>query len=112
MISKNKQKLLESALYIQNELNNSSIKSEVVESKAYYGGGTVPNLYIESYSLQIIPFNNEKNFAENIYRKLLTLDIPIVGILREGKIYLDVLTLFEKDVAIIIDSLKKIILKR
>jgi L-seryl-tRNA(Ser) seleniumtransferase len=112
MINKSKQQLLETAQYIKKELIENGIKTEIAESKAYYGGGTLPNLYIDSYSLQLIPFNNDKNFAEKFYKDLLALDIPIVGILKEGKIYLNVLTLFEEEAAVLIESLKKIILNK
>ncbi|MBC8525307.1 MAG: L-seryl-tRNA(Sec) selenium transferase [Candidatus Cloacimonetes bacterium] len=85
------QKLLE-------ELKKYNIKAKVVESTAHSGGGTLPRLKIDSYSVMLISPKNEKKIAESVFKNLLKLERPILGILREGNIHFDVLTIFEEDI--------------
>ena len=77
--------------------------SEVVENIGYCGGGTLPDLEIKSYAVKL---NNVE--AEKVYYDLLKLDLPILGILRQGEILFDLLTVNETDLVYIAGAIKKL----
>ncbi len=90
------------------ELEKLNIRSTIIESKAQCGGGTLPQLKIDSLAVKIIHDGN-KNFAKKLHAKLLGLDKPILGILREGDLLFDVLTVKEKEIKYIAENLNSII---
>jgi len=86
---------------LQKELLKYKIKSEITESKGQYGGGTLPEHEIDSFAVRLV-FDGKKNNsdkAEKLYRKLLTTDNPVLGVLKQGNIYFDILTIFDENVA-------------
>ena len=90
---------------LQNELEKYNIKSEITESKGQYGGGTLPEHELDSFAVRLA-FDGKKNNsakAEKLYRSLLKSDNPVLGILKQGNIYFDVLTVFDE----IIEKLTK-----
>ena len=89
------------------ELEKSDIKSEIIESKAQCGGGTLPQLKIDSLAVKIIHDGN-KNYSKKLHKKMLELKKPILGILREGDLLFDVLTLSKVDFPIISKALNSI----
>ena len=100
---------------LHNELKKHKINTEIVKSKGQYGGGTLPDYVIDSYTVKIINTESNKKrskFAENLYHSLLDNTLPILSILKKGDIYFDVLTLIDEDIkeiAKIIDlSIKKV----
>lgn len=76
--------------------------SEIVENIAFCGGGTLPELEIPSYAVKL---NNGD--AEELYYDLLKLDKPILGILRKGELFFDLLTLNGSDLEDIAGAVKK-----
>lgn len=98
MLKKSKSELYNIAKKLQNELAKFHIQSEIVESIAHSGGGTLPRLKIESYSVMLTSPKNYKKFAESVFKNLLKLERPILGILREGNLHFDVLTIFGEDI--------------
>ena len=63
---------------------------------------------IDSFAVQLIS-EQTKNFAENLFYSLLNLEKPILGILREGHLLFDVMTIFEDEIPYIAESVSKII---
>lgn len=93
----------ETAINLQNELKKHSINTEIVKSKGQYGGGTLPDYVIDSYTVKVV-CNKDSNkkrsvFAEKLYQSLLSNDLPILSILKKGDIYFDVLTLIDEDIS-------------
>ena len=89
------------AKVLQQLLGDNNIESEVVATKGQYGGGALPGKEIPGFSVKL---NINKNTgrdrsatAEKIYRGLLQQHQPLLGILRKGNIYFDVLTLQESE---------------
>ena len=76
-----------SQLFIKN-----GVKNKINKVNAFSGGGTLPDLQINSYEIE---FDNIAD--EEMYYKLLKLDKPIVGLLRERKFYINVFALDIKD---------------
>ncbi len=105
MLNRDEKELKRLAEKLTLEINKFKIKTKIIKSKARCGGGTLPELIIDSYAVQIIPDKKEKKFAERVFAKLLQREIPILGILREGNLLFDVLSIFEEDIPVIAESL-------
>lgn len=99
------QKLAEKLVF---ELEKLNIKSEIIESKAQCGGGTLPQLKIDSLAVKIIHEGN-RNHAKKFHQRLLELEKPILGILREGDLLFDVLSIKEKEIQYIAESMDLVI---
>ena len=84
-----------------------------VSSKGYYGGGTLPEYWIESRALLIEPLQKERkaypDFAHRVYQLLLQAETPILSLLIEGKLLLDVLAVETDDLLQVSETLNRII---
>jgi L-seryl-tRNA(Ser) seleniumtransferase len=82
-------------------LKEFGIQSQVVETKAQCGGGTLPDAEIDSFAVELLcdATNNKERsgFAERIHSNLLHSSTPVLAILKAGNIQLDVLTLADED---------------
>jgi len=107
MLNRKKKDLQKLAEKLIIELEKLNIRSEIIESKAQCGGGTLPQLKINSLAVKIIHEGN-RNYAKKLHKKLLELDKPILGILREGDLLFDVLTIKEKEIEYIAESMNLI----
>lgn len=106
-LNKSEQDLKHSAELLQKELLEFDIKSTITKSKGKYGGGTLPDLEIESYSVKILPENIKNTFSKRLYNKLLVQEQAILSNLKSGGIYFDVLTLENKDLPLIANTINK-----
>jgi L-seryl-tRNA(Ser) seleniumtransferase len=89
---------------LQNLLLEQGIASEVVHSKGQCGGGSLPDTGIDSFAVQLINpsgINDPQSFPGELHRKLLLQETPVLGILRQGCLLLDVLTLEEDDLSLV-----------
>lgn len=89
------------------ELQNFEISSEIIPSKGKYGGGTLPDLEIDSFSVKLTPKNSDNKLAKKLYHHLLIQDQTILSNLISGSIHFDVLTLQTDDIQIISQSIQK-----
>ena len=97
MLMNRKPEFLKSmAKKLQERLLENKISSEIISSRAQVGGGTLPNFYIDSFAVEIL-IDKKDSFKKKIHLQLLKNDNPVLTILREGKLLIDVLTLFEED---------------
>ena len=89
------------ATMLSGKLKEFGIKSQVVETKAQCGGGTLPDAEIDSFAVELIcdaKNNKERSgFAERIHHNLLHSPTPVLAILKAGNIQFDMLTLFDED---------------
>ncbi len=95
---------------LKKELNSLDIECKIIDSPARTGGGTLPQLQLKSKAVMLISDN--KKFAKRVFSGLLKLDRPILGILREGNLLFDVLTVFEEDIPYIAKAVNSIISKK
>jgi L-seryl-tRNA(Ser) seleniumtransferase len=113
MLGRTKEDLKKSAGALGSKLAGSGITSRVVKSTGQCGGGSLPNLEIDSFAVSLTCEHKSQKkrslFAEVVFRKLLDLDTPILGILRRGEILFDVLTLSEADFPYITAAISQII---
>ncbi len=82
------------AQHLKIRLRKSGIASEVIESMAQSGGGTLPDLEIPSYGVKLLNYDK----AKLMFQRLLSLDKPILGVLKEGYFYIDMFCLNQEDV--------------
>lgn len=97
MMTAKKEDLLQKAKKLQELVAEAGIKTEIVESRGQAGGGSLPGKFIESFALRIdlddAPRNKRVEIAEKIYRALLDLEKPMLGVMRKGNLLFDVLTI-------------------
>ncbi|MEW6195866.1 MAG: L-seryl-tRNA(Sec) selenium transferase [Bacteroidota bacterium] len=98
MLCKTKEELFTTALTLQKHLHDHGINSEVIESKAQCGGGSLPQLELNSYAVKLLFESANKKLIDNLYKKLINDETPILSVLREGDILFDVLTIQPSDI--------------
>ncbi|HNS46580.1 MAG TPA: hypothetical protein PKH94_05025, partial [Bacteroidales bacterium] len=97
--------LRDKAISLQKALLEFSIESSVMPDMASTGGGSLPDAEIPGYAVRITgPYktNRERTqFAEQFYRRLLLQDLPILAILRQGRVFFNVLTIPDHEIALV-----------
>ena len=94
------------------QLEAAGIACSVVASQGQAGGGSLPGKTIDSFAV-VIHFKVASRKiaarnAENIYHNLLVGNQPLLGVLRQGEVQFDVLTLFDHQ----INTVAKLIIHR
>lgn len=83
-------------------LGERDIPTRLAESTGQFGGGSLPGVSLRSVAVEMSPRkeypDGKPTFNERLFQKLLSLDRPILGILRQGKLLFDVLAIQEKDI--------------
>jgi len=87
-------------------LEDENLTTDIIKSQGKCGGGTTPNIVLDTYCVTI---QHSKFTADKIFHALLSLDIPVVGILKEGQFMIDTLCIEYSDIPIIAEALKKIL---
>ncbi len=114
IFNRSSNELKSTAEMLQNQLSKQNIETQVVPSKGQCGGGTLPDGELDSYSVTIkCEGNNKKRseYAEAIFSNLLLHANPILGVLKTGNIYFDVLTIFEHEVEAIAQVISEVHVK-
>lgn len=78
-------------------LLNNGIDANVIPTEGQFGGGTLPDGMLNSFAVQIQHQGSNRvrsAYAEKMYHALLMHHTPVVGVLKQGSILFDVLTLF------------------
>ncbi|MFC1462420.1 L-seryl-tRNA(Sec) selenium transferase [Verrucomicrobiota bacterium] len=109
MLARTKADLEKQAGELVGALEKHGVQARAVESVGQCGGGTLPELRIESVAVEIVPKDkgdkSKPTFAERLYRRLLEGDRPILGVLREGKMVLDMLTVQEDEIEVMAEEI-------
>lgn len=79
------------------------IAARVVESSGQCGGGTLPGTSLPSWAVEL----GQDLDAEGIHRALLQQDPPVLAVLREGRLVLDVLALFDEQITPVAEATAK-----
>ena len=95
-------KTLTSAL--ESSVSIDEIKFEVIKNKGKCGGGTTPNIQLDTFAVAI---THPQLKAGDLFYQLLNLDKPIVGILKEGQFIIDTLCLEDNDIQSIAEAINK-----
>ncbi len=87
---------------LSNLLTEKNIPNLVIDSEGQTGGGSLPEKRMRSYAVQIDfgtrPRNEKNLLAETLFGKLLQLEKPLLGVLRQGNLVFDVLTITEQQI--------------
>jgi L-seryl-tRNA(Ser) seleniumtransferase len=93
-------------------LAKQGIACYVTASSGQCGGGTLPDLSLPSSAVVIdMPAGKGRQGAKQVdagrtlFRKLCSCERPVIGVLREGNILFDMLTVDEKDIAFLVDTI-------
>jgi len=90
-------------------LAKNKIDTEILKSKGQYGGGALPGEKIESVAIKLNlkkdTARQRSDLAEKIYKELLQQEIPILGILRKGEIYFDMLCITDAELELVSESI-------
>ena len=107
--------ILQNKKTINNRVNRvlRKIKSEnkkdiikKVTLKSVIGGGSLPTLNIESTGLQI---NLANMNGEDIYKRFISLEVPITGYIMDDSYTLDFRTIFDDDIPEVISAIEDLI---
>lgn len=113
MLEQTHDDLMKKVHSLYSKLTGARVKNKIVESTAQCGGGTLPTLKIKSFAIALVYEGEGKSqiqrslFAEHIFRQLLELKVPIVGILRKGELLFDVLTIAKNQLSYVAFSIIK-----
>ncbi|MEZ5082960.1 MAG: L-seryl-tRNA(Sec) selenium transferase [Bacteroidales bacterium] len=109
MIEQTETMLKNKAELLRKELKKSAVNSSIVSTEGYCGGGALPAQPLRSISVKIeLDAQSKKERSEKsekIFYALLKEETPVVGILKQGELYFDILTIPQeelKDVALTI----------
>lgn len=85
------------------------IEGRVVESGGQCGGGALPGRRLPSRAVELSAppafAAGDLTFAEATFRRLLQGDAPVLAVLREGRLLLDVLAVRDDEIGAIVDAL-------
>jgi len=104
MLSLTEDVLRDRAYKLCEEIHKLGGAAEVVKTKSVAGGGAVPGLELESFA--VAPASKES--TEKAEEQLRNLSTPIIGYIDNGKLLIDVRTLFEEDFSYIINAVVKL----
>lgn len=83
---------------------NEEVTIDVEDIKDQVGGGTAPDVFLDGYAVTII---SKKIASEKIERQLRSLDVPIIVRVAHDKIYVDIRTVMEEDIELLVNELLK-----
>ena len=82
-------------------LKANKVNCNIEQSAGQMGGGTLPQLELHSYALELdLPGESGSQraaMAERFHRKLMKRCLPVVGYLKAGSLFFDVLTIFDDE---------------
>jgi len=105
---RNKEELIKNAKKILKSLPQSIIKKfniNYIESNVEAGSGSLPTEKISSIALS---FKSEKISPNNIYKKFLNLNIPIIGYIKSNQFHIDLKAIPDNQINLLIQSIKSI----
>ncbi len=90
---------------IKEEINNNDIMIEIKEHLAMFGGGSLPEESIKSIGLYI---TSKTKTANDIEKKLRNGEVPIISVIKNNEVIINLSTIFKKDKQCIIKSINNI----
>lgn len=94
MLALSSDQLRLSAEKLAAHLETRGIRTQLVPSKGQVGGGAVPAMALDGWAVKVLP---ENLTPEDLFTRLIQGAPPILAILREGALLLDVRTLRDED---------------
>lgn len=88
---------------IQKKLTEFSIRSEIVDTEAFCGGGSLPEESFPSLGLKLEIEGSPQKFSARLRRH----DPPLVGRIKEDNLVLDLLTVFPDEDPVLISAVRQ-----
>lgn len=115
MLEQSKEAVAKRAEKLCNRFSQYNIESEIIKGVARVGGGTLPELKLDSTAVSLVSPEKGKRkrqaFAENTFYKLANYKHPIVAVLREGNLVFEVFSVTDDDVLKIAEAVSDILKK-
>ena len=112
MLSQTRETVLNRAQRMQAELLQNGIASKIVAGSAQVGGGTLPDLKLESTALMLtfpdVGKRRRVKLAEEVFMRLIHRDLPSVAVLREGNLIFELFTVSDEEVGEIVAAVKEV----
>ncbi len=105
--------ILARARELESQLQERGIAARVVDSSGQCGGGTVPDVQIQSHAVELAGLRaaGDVSPAERVFRQLLQEERPVLGVLRQGCLVLDMLAVFPEDIPVMADTIAQAVAK-
>ena len=81
---------------------------KITETKAAYGGGSMPGIELNSYGVEVSIPEIKANELNDYF---LSYTPPVAGIVRENKYIIDFFTIFERDINDIVNAVESLVNK-
>ena len=110
-LAKKEDTIKNSASLLKQALLDLDINSEISQSEGLYGGGTLPDLKLNSYQVKIDIsklLKTNKNCGKTIFDQLLLTEKPLLTNLKSGNVYIDMLCVNDSDILTIANCVKKV----
>jgi len=113
MLEQSAETLRDKAERLQQALQARNVVARVVESVGRCGGGTLPLLELPSFAVMLVSASKSQKersqFAERVFLALHRAEPPVVGILRQGEVLFDVLTLSQEEIPLVADRIAQVL---
>ncbi|WP_239254714.1 L-seryl-tRNA(Sec) selenium transferase [Listeria ilorinensis] len=107
MLSTPVEVLQEKARYLKGQLDElTALRSEVKESTAQIGGGSMPNVQLPTFVVAVRPTVFGVQHLETALRKL---EIPIIARVQQDELLFDIRTVEKEEIVLIAQSLRQIL---
>lgn len=114
-LHQSKETLQKKATLLQELLQQYNINSIIKEEAGTYGGGAMPETTLPSFAVQILfskdetSQKNKSTQAEITFKQLLQAPLPVLPVLKKGKLFFNVLCLQDEELPVIATALKNIL---
>jgi L-seryl-tRNA(Ser) seleniumtransferase len=105
MLSLTNEELRQRAQRLVDGLNVNQLKVELLEDESALGGGAGPT---STFPTTVIAITHSEKSAQDIEHQLRTSSPPIIGRISEGKVLLDLRTVFEEQLPALLAALKNL----
>lgn len=97
-LNRKQEEIHKSAEQLESLLKEKAIECQIVSSKGQYGGGTMPDLDLDSYAV-VLELGKSKSIGRRMYHELLNQEPAILSNLKSGQVHIDMLCLQDLDIA-------------
>jgi L-seryl-tRNA(Ser) seleniumtransferase len=113
MLSRQPEDILRCAERLRDNLRLRCVASSIVEVEGQCGGGALPDVQLQSFAVKLdssgTTREEQSKFSEKIFKRLLSLDRPVLGILREGELFFDMRTIDKTDIDYVAAAIQEIV---
>jgi L-seryl-tRNA(Ser) seleniumtransferase len=112
ILNQSPQTLEQKAKKMKTLLAKFKVGAEVINSKGQYGGGALPGKEINSFSVKLSlekdTARQRSEWAARLYKELLQQEIPVLGFLRKGNLYFNVLCIPDKEIKQVSETIARV----